>query len=181
MTPDTIPPPFLERVAQVESSNNPTAQAKTSSAAGLYQFTLGTWADMMKRHPELGLTPDGRMTREQSTRAMRQFTADNTTFLEAALGRRITFSEMYLAHFAGRVGALKVLRADPACPVRDALGDRACAANPPLAGMNCGELRAWARRKVPDALPVSVRLPAGVRRATAEDLNAAELAKHRKE
>lgn len=186
MTPDSIPPPFLERVAVVESSNNPAAVAKGSSAAGLYQFTIGTWLGLMKKHPELKLTVDGRMSREQSTRAMKVFTAENAAIVERAIGRPLTFSEMYLAHFAGPAGAIRVLRADPGCPVRDALGAQACEANPPLATMTCADLRAWARRKVPDALPVSIATPArklGKAGAPteADRLNDAQLAKLRKE
>ena len=45
---------LLAKAAQ-ESGFNSSAQAKTSSASGLFQFTRGTWLDMMRRYgAELG-------------------------------------------------------------------------------------------------------------------------------
>jgi soluble lytic murein transglycosylase-like protein len=41
---------FLVAQARVESSMNPQARARTSSATGLYQFIESTWLDTMKRH-----------------------------------------------------------------------------------------------------------------------------------
>src|SRR3546814_9370713 len=41
---------YLVDVARVESRFNPTAQAPTSSARGLYQFTRQTWLATLDRH-----------------------------------------------------------------------------------------------------------------------------------
>jgi hypothetical protein len=41
---------YLLAQAKLESSLNPAARAPTSSAAGLYQFTNGTWLQTLKRH-----------------------------------------------------------------------------------------------------------------------------------
>ena len=41
---------FLLAQAKAESGLNPTAQARTSSARGLYQFTSATWLEMVRRH-----------------------------------------------------------------------------------------------------------------------------------
>ena len=41
---------YLLAQARIESSMNPAARAQTSSAAGLYQFTQGTWLAMLDRH-----------------------------------------------------------------------------------------------------------------------------------
>ena len=42
-------------IIQAESSGDPNAPAKTSSALGLGQFLKGTWLDMMRRYyPTLG-------------------------------------------------------------------------------------------------------------------------------
>ena len=43
---------YLVKQAQVESGLNPNARAGTSSAAGLFQFTSGTWLKMVERHGE---------------------------------------------------------------------------------------------------------------------------------
>jgi hypothetical protein len=45
--------------ARAESSLNPAAKAKTSSATGLFQFTKATWLAVAKRHGrEAGINPD---------------------------------------------------------------------------------------------------------------------------
>ncbi len=41
---------YLFAQAQLESGLNPSARADTSSAAGLYQFTQGTWLSTLERH-----------------------------------------------------------------------------------------------------------------------------------
>ena len=41
---------YLMAQAKIESSLNPGARAATSSAAGLYQFTSGTWLDTLGKH-----------------------------------------------------------------------------------------------------------------------------------
>ena len=44
---------YLVAKAAQESSLQTDAQADTSSAAGLFQFTRGTWLDMMKKYGAL--------------------------------------------------------------------------------------------------------------------------------
>lgn len=41
---------YLVKQARVESSMNPNAKARTSSATGLYQFIEQTWLRMVKNH-----------------------------------------------------------------------------------------------------------------------------------
>ena len=51
---------YLWRTAQRESGLNPNARASTSSAAGLFQFTSGTWMSMMERYGDkYGVELDG--------------------------------------------------------------------------------------------------------------------------
>lgn len=103
-----IDPKYYEKLAQIESSNNPNAKAKTSSAAGLYQFTKGTWNDIVKKL-KLDYTEEDRYDPEKSKVVIEQFTKDNKNYLEGRLGRSVTEGELYLAHFLGRGGAMGVL------------------------------------------------------------------------
>ena len=41
---------YLLGQARMESSLDPSARAGSSSAAGLFQFTSGTWLSMLRRH-----------------------------------------------------------------------------------------------------------------------------------
>lgn len=105
-----IEPPenYYRTLAQIESGNNPNARAKTSSAAGLYQFTEGTWDSLVK---DLGLnyTLDDRLDPEKSRKVVEEFTKRNEKSLRNKLGRNPNEAELYLAHFSGAGGARKLL------------------------------------------------------------------------
>jgi hypothetical protein len=97
---------YLSKLALRESGGNPNARAGTSSATGLHQFTGGTWQEMMRKHPELGLTPNGRTDPDQSTKAAHAFTADNEAILSRA-GLPVTDATRYSLHFLGSGGGPK--------------------------------------------------------------------------
>lgn len=179
MTPDQVPPAYVQRVAFVESRNNPLARAKSSTATGLFQFTLGTWEWLRTTFPGLKLTREGRTDPAQSERALRQFTALNGQAIQNAIGRQASMSELYLAHFLGNQTAIKILRADPGSPCAPVVGAAVVRANASIFAANktCGALRQWARSKVPDVALASSEPPAARNRgvSSADDLNRAEL------
>lgn len=109
---------YATTLAKVESGGNPNAQASTSSALGPYQFTDGTWSDVAQKHPELGLTPDGRTDPGQAQRAMQAFTQDNASQLSAK-GIPATDKNLYVAHLLGAGGGssfLTNMQRDPNAP-----------------------------------------------------------------
>lgn len=94
---------YLAGLETRESSGNPLARSRTSSATGLHQFTDKTWAGVMREHPELGLTADGRTDPAQSRRAVAAFTTDNEQVLQRA-GLPVNDASRYASHFLGRSG-----------------------------------------------------------------------------
>lgn len=124
---------FLMEKAAAESSFNPTAKAKTSSATGLYQFIDSTWLSMVKNHGDkygLGEYADKieikngkpcvqdcdraeilnlRNDPEISALMAGEFTSDNRNFLKRNVGGKIGSTELYFAHFMGAGGAAKFL------------------------------------------------------------------------
>ncbi len=141
---------YLLNQAQVESSLNPRAKAATSSAAGLYQFTSGTWVEMVKRHgDQVGLGDEAQSLRfntaspadrarildlrnqpETATAMAAFFAADNAQALSAAGHKSIGPTELYLAHFLGASGAatfLNGLRDSPTSSAAKALPQAAAA------------------------------------------------------
>jgi len=102
------PEDYYTRLAQIESNNNPLAKAKTSSAAGLYQFTKGTWSQLTG---ELGLdySLEDRFDPTKSRKIVQEFTKRNEKYLKNKLGRDPNQAELYLAHFSGMGGARKLL------------------------------------------------------------------------
>lgn len=100
--------------AAQESAFNDTAKASTSSATGLMQFTNGTWNDMVKKYGnEYGLTPGGRTDPNQSAMAGALYMKENQRILEKQIGRPVTTTDLYAAHFLGAGGAPRILKAPP--------------------------------------------------------------------
>lgn len=93
-----------------ESGGNDKDQSKKSSAYGRYQFTIGTWADLIKRHPELGLTAKDRADPQAQEKAIRAFTQDNENYL-ARNGIPTTDLNVHMAHFLGAGGARDFINA----------------------------------------------------------------------
>ena len=143
---------YLLGEARLESSLNPNAKAGTSSAAGLYQFTSGTWLTTLERHGAAhgfgwasGAISGGRVrdpAMRQQIMALRydpgasalmagELANDNSAHLTAVLGRAPDSAELYLAHFLGADGAGKFLTALAADPSQSAaaLFPAAAAAN----------------------------------------------------
>ena len=128
---------YLLGQARLESSLNPNAKAGTSSAAGLYQFTGGTWLTTLDRHGadhgygwagaaiERGKVADPAMRSQvmalrydpdASALMAAELASDNRDVLVGVLGREPDAAELYLAHFLGAGGASKFLTelsADP--------------------------------------------------------------------
>jgi hypothetical protein len=128
---------YLYNQARIESNFDPAAQAKTSSATGLFQFTDQTWLATLKSHgPEHGLdwaaaaiaqSPSGqyhladpsmrdavldlRNDPEVSSAMAAEFASDNQSTLETNLNRNIEPVDLYLAHFLGAAGATRFLTA----------------------------------------------------------------------
>jgi Transglycosylase SLT domain len=133
---------YLLGQARIESGLNPSAQARTSTATGLFQFTKQTWLATLKKHgSEAGLgwaasaiSVDARGHYHVDDPQMRQaildlrkdpqaaasmaadFASDNQSYLEGNLGRPVQSVDLYLAHFLGPAGAEKFLRAHDADP-----------------------------------------------------------------
>ena len=127
---------YLLTTAQIESNLNPSAQASTSSAKGLYQFIDQTWLGTMKQDGAalgLGRYADAIERRsnghyEVSDPAMRgailrlrndpqasamlagALTRNNATLVSANIGRQPTNGELYIAHFLGADGAGKLIK-----------------------------------------------------------------------
>lgn len=132
---------YLFSQAKSESGLNPKAQAQNSSAGGLFQFIDQSWlgavktygpkhgmgwaADAIQRRPDGSWSVDPSMKQavfalrsqpEASALMAGEFASDNAQGLQAALGRTPNGTDLYFAHFLGKEGATKFLKAADAAP-----------------------------------------------------------------
>lgn len=113
---------YLLAQARLESSLDPNAKARSSSASGLFQFIESTWTDTLGKHGNsLGLGDYTNRASRSQIMALRfdphasalmagALASDNSDRLTAVLGREPDAAELYMAHFLGAGGASKFLR-----------------------------------------------------------------------
>ncbi len=147
---------YLVRTARRESAMNPAAQARTSSAAGLFQFVEQTWLGTLKRHGAAHgygeyaemITGSGGRYGTVSAEARRavlnlrfdpraaalmagELTSDSAAYLRGRIGREPTGGELYAAHFLGPAGSARLIQACESNPAASAVSmfPQAAAAN----------------------------------------------------
>ena len=101
-------PEFVNDTTQAESSGNPNAKSKTSTASGLAGFTDGTWNEMQKKYgKQYGLNnKSDPMQQKIATDLLAQ---DNEKYLKQKLKRNITNKDLHVAHFMGAGGATRMI------------------------------------------------------------------------
>ena len=127
---------FLIKTARRESAMNPSAKARTSSAAGLFQFIEQTWLATVKAHGSkhgygqyadlIHRGSDGRWRVDGSARNVvldlrfdpqaastmaAELTASNAAYLRGRTGREPGAGDLYAAHFLGPAGAAQLMEA----------------------------------------------------------------------
>ena len=151
---------FLLGTARRESGYNPSAHAKTSSAAGLFQFVDQTWLATLKRHGSkygyaryadlISQGSDGRYyvlggEARQAVMDLKldphaaalmagELATDHASYLRGRMGRDPTAGELYAAHVLGPQGSARLIEAVQRSP-RVAANDlfpQAAAANHPI-------------------------------------------------
>lgn len=102
---------YMRNLAMAESSLNPNARAKTSSAKGLYQFTDGTWNTMVKRYgKQHNIGKDDVLNPRANALMASLLQRDNKRILENKVGREVDSGELYAAHFLGVSNAAKLIQ-----------------------------------------------------------------------
>lgn len=138
---------YFDKLSNAENATgNPNAKNPKSSAQGIYQFTTGTWRDMMRKYPDAGLTSDGRGDQAQEDTAIKLFTAENEAALTEA-NIPVTDANRYAAHFLGSADAVDVLQADDSESLNELLPKRVITANPFLNGWTVADFKSWLDRK----------------------------------
>lgn len=154
-----VSPGLVDKIIGAESGGNAAATNPNSSATGAGQFIGATWLDIVRRNrPDLAagksdeqvlaLRTDPKLSREMTSR----YVQENAAALRQA-SVPVNDGTVYLAHFLGAGGAVKVLKANPDAPIKGIVGEQAYAANQTkggtfVGGETAGAVRSWAARKV---------------------------------
>lgn len=105
-----VTPDFLQKLATVESGGKANAQAPTSSAKGLFQFTKGTWSQMVKKYgAQTGISEKDILNPEAQMTFGAIHSMENESGLTQALGHPPSHADLYAAHFLGLGGAKKLI------------------------------------------------------------------------
>lgn len=129
-----VDPVYMMALADKESSFSTKAKAATSSAEGLFQFVSATWLEMIRdfgarygyeaeaaavtgRGATITVTGDGMRERVLGLRRdpyvaalmAAELIKRDRARIEARIGRDLTTSELYLAHFLGTTSAGRFL------------------------------------------------------------------------
>ena len=151
---------YLLRTAKRESALNPAAKARTSSAAGLFQFVEQTWLGVVKKHGAkhgygqfadmISRGADGRLrvSGPEARKAVLdlrfnakaasvmagELASDHAAYLKGRIGREPNGGELYVAHFLGPAGSAKLIEAAERNPGASAasLFPAAASANRPI-------------------------------------------------
>ena len=145
----------VAKIIQNESGGNPNIPNKYSTAKGLGQFIDSTWLTMVKRYrPDIAagksnaqiiaLKTNAPLAREMTTR----YVEENARALRGA-GMPVTDGNLYLAHFLGAGGAIKLLSAqDKSQPVVNLVGQKVVDANRFIQGKSVQWVIDWTARKM---------------------------------
>ena len=150
---------LADKIIQAESGGRNIANQSgpggkaTSSAFGIAQFTKGTFEGLVektgKENPLYGKTWDDYKSDTNLQReALNQLMDTNRQYLEK---QKVSTSDaaIYLAHFLGPNGAVKVLSQPDSTPLASVVSPRQMEANPMLQKMSTvADIKAWADKKM---------------------------------
>ena len=146
---------YVDKVTATESGNNPTAKNPNSTATGAGQFIESTWLAMVKKYKPslakgksdsqiLALRNNPSLSREMTGK----YAEENGSYLRKN-NLPVNDGTLYLAHFAGAGGAVKLLKSNPNASAAAILGPEATKANGNLIkGKTAAQVINWAAKQV---------------------------------
>lgn len=125
-----VPEGYFRSLYGVESGNNPNAvnTAGGTNASGLGQLLPGTYAQIVKEAPHLGLAPDGILDPGMNRQATEYYTAKSVGILKS-MGLPVTAENLYAIHHFGHSGGPKLI-ANQSAPLKSIFGPEIFRANP---------------------------------------------------
>ncbi|UTQ78179.1 internal virion protein [Aeromonas phage JELG-KS1] len=108
----------MNQIGMVESGLQPNAKNSKSSATGIYQFTAGTWGEVMAKHGAQYGIPEGTQPTDPAANAIlgAAYLSSNRDNFKATYGKDPELTDLYLGHFLGNAGRKRYvdgMNADP--------------------------------------------------------------------
>ena len=146
--PDDVNP----TLKQLFSKSKWTAYDPETGAAGSYQFTEKQWNDIRSSAPELGLTENGRMAKDQAQQdeAMVWVNEQNTKTLQKS-GLPVTVDTLYAAHLLGPDTAVEVLKSKDNIKIKPLVTPEIMKKMDFRNRMTVGEFKDWLLQKTLEA------------------------------
>ncbi len=102
---------LLRSIAKRESGFNAAAKNPNSTATGVFQITAPTWNQMVDKYGDsVGVKKGDIKDPEANVLIGALLTRENSIKLKSVLKRQPTPGEVYMAHFLGSSGALKLIK-----------------------------------------------------------------------
>lgn len=146
---------LVDTIAGVESGGNAAAKNPNSTATGLGQFIESTWLNLFRKYFPAEAQQMGRdailelrKDAEVSKKMIAIYAQENAKILADA-GVAVNKAAIYMAHFLGPDGAIKLFKAAADTPVDQLLSAKTIDANKSvLQGKTAGQVTGWAQQKV---------------------------------
>lgn len=149
----------IRRIIDNESNGVADAKNPKSTALGVGQFIESTWLDMVERYePSLkkGRSRDQILALRKdpliSEKMVEHYANENSKILRAA-GFQASPANIYMAHFLGPNGAVKVLQSDDRMKLSKILESGTIKSNPHLSGKTAGWLKVHMFKKMGSVRP----------------------------
>ena len=157
---------FIQKVQELESKFNPQkielpkenynvlkemisgsdtyAYNEKSGAAGIYQFTESVWDNLMQNEPKLGLTENGRVSKDttQQQKAFEFITRQSSEILQA-VGLEVNTENIYASYLLGGLKAVEVLTADDTVKISTLVDNKILTDNEIPKDMTVAEFKDW--------------------------------------
>lgn len=129
----------MTSIGMVESGLKADAKNKRSSATGLFQFTGGTWNEMVTKYGDQYGIPKGTKATDPAANSLMAalYIKENNDVYNQQFGEEAGLTETYLGHFlgpTGRKGFMSALKANPNALASDVISAKQARSNPEVFG-----------------------------------------------
>lgn len=139
-----LPKESYNIIKEMISESNPYAYNEKTGAAGVYQFTESVWNKLMNDQPNLGLTENGRVSKDttQQQKAFEFISKQSSEYLQAA-GLEVNAENIYASYLMGPLKAVEVLSADDKTKINTLVDNKILTDNEIDKNMTVAEFKDW--------------------------------------